>query len=127
MSVELSILLDGNPPDPKLGIVQARIVEGMNRITLVELILASGKSDLEPPKYVGHKATIKFGDPRKTPEFENRYDGLISRFGGNQQPWAGNSLFAYKVLIRPWHGSWTCTTVPASCATLRCPRLFPRF
>ena len=101
MSVECSILIDGNDPDPKLGIVQARIKEGMNQITRIELILASGKSDLDPEKYLGHKATVKFGDPQHTPEFENRYDGLVFRFGRVQKSWSGDSLSSYQVDIRP--------------------------
>ena len=66
--MDLTFKIDGKAPeeeptDPQLGIIEGYIQEGINQVSIIELILACNKelTEKECGSYIGKPATIGLG------------------------------------------------------------------
>lgn len=116
--MKAKFLIDGQKPQPDLIIVSAKICEGINQVSLLDLVMASPSKTAAEKFKPGGKATLKLSQDQKK---YKRFDGLIYSFGSGGQGWPGTGLHPYRMLMRPafWQlnqgfGSqvFSSTTVP---------------
>ena len=102
--MELEFLINGAAPSPMLGVFEGQIVEGVNRMSRIELLAVStealAESDLEDG--VGQPATIKLNEAVDGSLMVSRFDGAIYEFHQINNALVERDLFVYRLVIRPW-------------------------
>ncbi|MCB2188044.1 MAG: phage late control D family protein [Deltaproteobacteria bacterium] len=99
--MQAEILIDGKKPDPALGLVQAVLDEGLNRISTFDLLLACPDNKLVPSEKLGKTLVVKLSEEVDGQLKTSRFDGLIFEFGRASETWANEGLWAYRLLARP--------------------------
>lgn len=99
------------PTDPQLGIIEGFIQEGINQVSLIELILVCNKelTEEECGSYIGQKATIGLGGHFKAEYLWSRFDGFIYELHMLDSFGIEAGLFKYQMTIRP--GMWNMNYV----------------
>ncbi|MBN2525141.1 MAG: phage late control D family protein, partial [Deltaproteobacteria bacterium] len=101
--MKLEFLIEGKAPSPHLGIVNGYIQEGINQVSLIELVTVSrdefSEDDLE--QMVGKPATLKLKEVVDGEYMTSRFDGIIYEFH-EMDPYAVESgSYIYRIIIRP--------------------------
>lgn len=101
MKIELQI--EGKAPDPHLGIVNGYIQEGINQVSLMELVTISNieltEADVE--NMIGKPVTLKLKEPIQGEYLFSRFDGVIYEFH-EMDPYAvQRDSYLYRIIIRP--------------------------
>ncbi len=103
VTMELVFKIGAKNPDPHLGIVEGFIQEGINQISILELILVSAfefsESDCEG--YIGRQATLGLGDLIDDAFLWSRFDGIIYEFHVLDSVGVQSGLSRYRMVIRP--------------------------
>ena len=101
--MELSFQINGATPDPHLGIVEGYIQEGINQVSLIELILVSGValSESECADYIGSNVTLGLGDVIDGTLLWSRFDGIIYELHVLDLVGVEEGAFKYQMIIRP--------------------------
>ncbi len=102
--MKIEILINGQTPDPPLGIFNGSIKEGVNLVSRVELFAVSEhefkESELED--MVGAFATVKLSAPIDNSLSVSRFDGIVYEMHQMNRFEVDKDLFAYRLIIRPW-------------------------
>ena len=101
--VDIKLLVDGQEPDPKLGIVNGYLEEGINQVSFLELLAISDieykEEDLE--EMVGKSATLALLEPVNGSLQVSRFDGLIYEFHEPNPYQVAKDKYVYRLIIRP--------------------------
>ncbi len=101
--MELEFLIENKEHDPKLGIIEGYIQEGINQVSLIELKVVSDVdfSEKECEALLGKKVTLKLGDAVGGELLWSRFDGIIFEFQVPDSKEVPDGWFAYTLVIRP--------------------------
>ena len=106
--MEIEFLIDKNKTDgsadiPKLGILEGYIQEGINQMTLIELVLVSDWELDEDAceDFVGKHASISLGGVIDEELLWSRFDGTIFEFSVLDENQVDPEVFAYRLVMRP--------------------------
>ena len=101
--MDLIFTINGENPDPHLGIIEGYILEGINQVTTIELILVSQfpLSDEACSDYIGAMATIGMAGIVEDQLKISRFDGRVYEFHVLDEVGIEKGLHKYQMIVRP--------------------------
>jgi uncharacterized protein involved in type VI secretion and phage assembly len=102
--------INGEEQSGNLGLVEGYIQEGINEVSLLELILVSSEPIVvdDCKKMVGSTFTLMFADRLVDKLQMSRFDGLIFEFHSLDTVAIDKDLFMYQMIVRPqiWRANY---------------------
>lgn len=101
--MDIELLINGKEPDPQLVIINGRVEEGINQVSLIELLAVSDyeRTEEELEEMVGKSATLVLREPVNGELKASRFDGLIYEFHEPNSDLVEKDKYVYRLIIRP--------------------------
>ena len=101
--MDIELLIDGEKPEPELGVMSATIREGINQVTSIE-ILTIAEEELSETDFQGmidRQATVKLIEPVDGELKVSRFDGVVYEFHQPNSYAVEEGKYSYKFVIKP--------------------------
>ena len=101
--MKLIFKINGEKPDPYLGIIEGYIQEGINQVSTIELVLVSRflLSDSTCADYIGKPVTLDMVGLVENKLNVSRFDGCIYEFHVLDETCIEQDLYKYQMIVRP--------------------------
>ncbi len=101
--MELEFKINGDSPEPHLGIIEGYILEGINQVPTIELVLVSpfSLSDATCADYIGKPVTLDMVGLVEERLKVSRFDGNIYEFHVLDEAGIEKGLNKYQMIVRP--------------------------